>query len=439
MKDRTRKLIFFSAVLTFLITTPIIIFYARGYRINWNKLKIIKTGAIHANSTSKGANIYINGEYQGTTPFLVKELVPGDYAIKIQTDNTYPWTKTLTVSASQVVTTGDTLLIPQKITTTNIIPTENIANYWPTEDWKKIAFVDTASQLWLYTKSTQQLKQIKATTTPATTILWSVANNKLLLESNGIYVYDIKGDNFTKIVIPKDKLATTTISHLKWSQEDENKIFFMNDNTLYEFDYISSELKSPLDQKILVYEIINNQIYYLLESNRIFYRINTQGENKTQISLKYVDIDADAKLHIDNNQAAITDKGKVFLFDNKERLFSQIDSNTKNIEISGAGDKILLQKEQELFVYHINEEKDNKEFITRYGQTIDDCLWLTTDNHIIFSLGNQLKITETDTRNHLNIFDLVTFNTEAPVKLDTKTSELYFITEKGLEKYKILE
>lgn len=439
MKDHTRKLIFFSAVLTFLITTPIIIFYARGYRINWDKLKIIKTGAIHANSAIKGAEVYINDIYQGATPLLIKALVPGDYAIKIQTDSAYPWTKTLTVEPSQVVATGDTLLIPKEIAVTNIVVAENIVNYWPTEDWKKIAFVDTANQLWLYTKATQQSKQISATTTPDTAISWSVDNNKLLLESNDIYVYDIKGDNFTKIVIPKDKLATTTISHLKWSQEDENKIFFMNDNTLYEFDYISSALKSPLDQKILVYEIINNQIYYLLESNRIFYRINTQGENKTQISLKYVDIDADAKLHIDNNQVVISDKGKVFLFDSKERLFSQIDSDTKNIEISGAGDKILLQKEHELFVYHINEEKDKKEFITRYGQSIDDCLWLTTDNHIIFSLDNQLKITETDTRNHLNIFDLVAFNTKSPVKLDAETNELYFATEKGLEKYKILE
>ncbi len=439
MQDRTRKLIFFGAVLAFFVTTPIIIFYARGYRINWSKLKIIKTGAIYANSATKGAGIYVNGEFQGTTPLLVKALTPGNYDIKIQTDATYAWTKNLTVDPSQVAETGAVLLIPKEIAAANVITAENIANYWPTEDWKKIAFVDTQNQLWLYTPASKLLKQISATTTPDTSVSWSAEDNKLLLENDAIFVYDIKKDHFTQITIPADQLATTTISHIKWNQEDENKIFFMSDNSLYEFDFVNSTLRKPLDQQILAYEIISNQIYYILESNRIFYRINTAGENKTQISLKYVDIDKNAKINIANNQVVVTDAGKVFLFDSKERLFTQIDSDVKNMEISSSGNKILLQKEQELFVYTINLEKDNKEFITRYSQSIDDCLWLTTDNHIIFSLGTKLKVTETDIRNHLNIFDLATFNTAAPVKLDPKTNEIYFIDEKGLEKYKILK
>lgn len=439
MRETTRKLVFFIAVLVFFISAPVIILYARGYRLDWQKMKLIKTGAIYLNTTPKEAEIYINGEFKGITPFLVKSLRPNNYLVEIKTNKKETWSKTLNVYPSTVTEATSVLLIDKEYAAQNIIPQENILKFWPNTNWDKISYLDDEGKIWLYTEEDDQLNPIKATTTIDSFAIWAEEDIILITGDKSYYVFDFKEKKFFDFKIEIPEIKNPKIENLKWNPDNKEEIFFTNQNLLYKFNYQTLQLIPLLQKEIIAYQPIDSQIYYILESNKLFYRIDLEKKSTVQVSLIPIEnISANAQLIIQNNQVAIIDKGNLFLFKSEKREFEQIDKNVQKIKVSASGSKILIQKNKELFVYYLNYEKDNKEFITRYGKKINNCLWFG-ENHIIFTIENDIKITEIDIRSHLNIFDLATTTPETAIKLDQENSELYFISEEGLKKIKIIK
>jgi len=91
-------------IVIFLIITPVLVLYARGFTIDWHNKKIVKTGAVVIKTDPAKALVFLNGKLQANlTPRNIRFLSPGDYDIRIEKDNYQPWTKRLTVK-SQLVT-----------------------------------------------------------------------------------------------------------------------------------------------------------------------------------------------------------------------------------------------------------------------------------------------------------------------------------------------
>ena len=104
MRYKTRIGILVGAILLFLIITPLVIFYTAGYRYNTKKLRVEKVGIIFVRSEPSGANIYLDGKKQTeTTPARLRNLLPGDYDVKISKKGYTDWEKNLPV-ASELTT-----------------------------------------------------------------------------------------------------------------------------------------------------------------------------------------------------------------------------------------------------------------------------------------------------------------------------------------------
>ncbi|OGH07752.1 MAG: hypothetical protein A2171_02555 [Candidatus Levybacteria bacterium RBG_13_35_9] len=108
-----KKQLLISLVLLSLLVlaTTLIIFYGKGYRINFNGgTAIAGTGLLVATSSPDGAQVFINDKLTTATDNTIN-LSPGDYEVKIFKDGYFPWQKKITIK-KEVVSKADALLLP---------------------------------------------------------------------------------------------------------------------------------------------------------------------------------------------------------------------------------------------------------------------------------------------------------------------------------------
>lgn len=112
--DRIKRMVaFYISVLLFFLLLPIVLSYSLGYKIDFQRLKIYKTGIIYIKSQPSGASIYINGKpFPDITPARIEELKPGQYRIEVRRDGFYPWQKDLAVRPNMVTRADDIVLFP---------------------------------------------------------------------------------------------------------------------------------------------------------------------------------------------------------------------------------------------------------------------------------------------------------------------------------------
>ncbi len=87
------------------------IFYGRGFKPNFKKGSIDRTGLIVAKSQPTGANVYIDGRLNNATDTNINYLEPKTYKIRIEKDGYTPWEKNVEIKAD-LATEINALLFP---------------------------------------------------------------------------------------------------------------------------------------------------------------------------------------------------------------------------------------------------------------------------------------------------------------------------------------
>ncbi|MES2014242.1 MAG: hypothetical protein V4437_00310 [Patescibacteria group bacterium] len=105
------------SVVAFLITVPIAVFYASGYR--FKGLSLVETGGIYVSVPVSDATVFINGKEEGTSnlftrSFYTDNLFGESYVVQVSREGYYPWVKKLNVE-SRIVTDVAAFLVPQTI------------------------------------------------------------------------------------------------------------------------------------------------------------------------------------------------------------------------------------------------------------------------------------------------------------------------------------
>lgn len=96
-----RRIIYIFFVLLFLASVPVVLLYTAGYKYNFKKWRLERTGVLFLESIPRGAEILLNSKKLRQTPARLPALLPGDYQIKIQKLGYLSWQKTLPVLSGQ--------------------------------------------------------------------------------------------------------------------------------------------------------------------------------------------------------------------------------------------------------------------------------------------------------------------------------------------------
>lgn len=114
-----RRVLFYLALLIFLLLSAPVIFYSLGYGIG-SDFKFHKTGGIFIKASESGASVIIDKKNKNTSLLtnsaLIKNLLPGEHLVSVGKDGFWKWSKTLTILPEMVVDRF-VLLIPKNVET----------------------------------------------------------------------------------------------------------------------------------------------------------------------------------------------------------------------------------------------------------------------------------------------------------------------------------
>ncbi|OGZ36685.1 MAG: hypothetical protein A3A94_00805 [Candidatus Portnoybacteria bacterium RIFCSPLOWO2_01_FULL_43_11] len=190
---------------------------------------------------------------------------------------------------------------------------------------------------------------------------------------------------------------------------------------------------TSLDQ-IVSYKVIDQDIFYLQKPSYILYQTDLSGAVKNQVSLSPLpENNYQIFISPDRNLAVLDNKDRLYFLNQENKNFENLAENIKEVQFSKDGKKLLYFSKSEIWVYYLKEnliqpfkKAGEKELITRLSQEIKQAIWYPeTNEHIIFSVGSLVKITELDGRDIRNTVDFLEKET-SQIAYDQETESLYF-------------
>jgi hypothetical protein len=416
-----------------------LILYSQGYRFNWQERWLSQVGAFYFSVNPSRAEVFVDDNFIGSTrrllgTVLTENFLPGTYTVRIQKEGFHTWEKRLEIVAKQVTEAKHIILLPQSPAFT--VLEEDIQGFWPAPNQRE-AIVKK----------------------PRSAILEAEEHRWVL------FLWDAQGN--TQFPVYQTQSAQEDIQDIRW-QENSNsfvielttpsgtKTFFqiversaLSQNQTYEeslqaFSEFREERLTPDPDMIAVYE--DNQTVTWLDASGFLRQQHpplteiaqlTQVPFPTQPSANYALFPIGQQWFLQENSSLSVLQQNTPSW---EDFFSPFD----DLVSSPDGKKLALSSGQEIWLYYLQEEreqpmrnKDERVFLTRFGEPIGNLTWLTT-HHILFTLNDRIVVVEIDTRDRLNSMELIQFPSPTLLwQADTKTLFVYsensiFVSEKLL-------
>jgi hypothetical protein len=440
MKILYRRILYIAFIAAFLIITPLLILYANGYELSLKNKGLVKTGMFILDSEPRGALIYLNGRLQTSfmdsvlpgknnylaTPAKVKNLIPGDYDVKIELNGYWPWQKKLSIYPGASTYAEDILLFKKDLPIPLVKGKMKKIYYAPDtvygalqdEKWQLINLEnDTVMNLSLQSADSQ--------------VDWSRDGKKLLIGKNLIETADGSVSDLGKI-IDQDKF------NLKFNRQANNIIYAQNQNRLFLYDGLNQEQKPLLTPNQSGEYTIND---YLIKKD--YFILQTSVAKKSYLEIYKTDGELAGKLDlpesrgyhfINPDQALVNlydrDHQRLYLLDPLSPLTPLVDTLDKvTIAHWLADGKLFYANDFEIWLYDLGNKQ--QKLLTRLSEQIRQVIWHPSNNYILYSTDQTINIIELDERVRRNFTELIKLDLVSDMQLSTDGKNLYFYTEIG--------
>lgn len=106
MTRKPRYTLLILGILFFTVAAPTLVLYVQGKLPLFGNRRMQPTGIISVASDPSGADVYVNGTQEDTTPTAIRFLPTGDYIVHIHKNGYWDWQKRLSVVAGHVTYTN---------------------------------------------------------------------------------------------------------------------------------------------------------------------------------------------------------------------------------------------------------------------------------------------------------------------------------------------
>jgi len=460
MTFKIRRILFLFFVIVFLVVTPWLSLYAAGYKIklSWPpdfRQSLQKTGMLILDTSPRNARIFIDNkptqlffkkyfnkeESYIKTPAKIKNVLPGEYNIRLELDGYWPWEKKLTVEPGQATYAEDIYLfkkdLPLQII--SLVPEEKnfsslpIRKIEPSPDQKyffilneeKITIIEAGGNNLLAIP----LSSLKVKLKPDSLITWSPDSAKAIA---GRIIFDLKDKNKITYL---DSLLGKQADNFKWGT-DSILLYYQSTGSIGYLNLAAG------NKKILA----NGENYYdyLIKNDYIFFISGTGKTLKLKgISLKNGEPTKEISLPFSPAYRLInTGHNLINLYDSAHQLLYLIDylaavnplkEVVNNIKYSEWLDnnRLLYANDFEIWLFDMDTSgsllgRADKRILTRISEPITNVLWHRSKNYIIYSTDKTINIIELDEREKRNVTELIKVEKIYSLALDRKGNTLYF-------------
>lgn len=427
MSKKARDSIFIVFILIFVVLTVGVSLYATGYKFNlrWplrlNAI-LVKTGMLVVNTEPTGATVYLNDQPQSeallniwnkkyaVTPAKIKNILPGDYNLRLEKNGYWPVQKKITINPSQTTAAENINLFR------NDLPI-----FIATSTSRQLLL--SSSQQYLYAPAEKKIinlntEQARILPDSAASGLWLKSLDRL---SAAGWLYDPRNEsndvNYQKIIGAE---ATNW-----YYEEATGRLYYQTKNSLSRLEADGKTTAILLQGgHYLAYEPRNDHLFVVAsEPNKLTLR---DYDLKTGQAVGQIILPGVGQYHF------VTDgRSRLSLYDEKNKTLYLI--NPSNIANSPETINHILgwvwSNDSQLFyyndweIYYYDLAKNESTLLTRIGETITGLMLNPNREYLAFSTTRSLNVLDLKTGLATAVFTAEKISGAA---LDAKNNILYF-------------
>jgi hypothetical protein len=390
-----RKILFYLFFALYLILCPIIILYALGY-IFTPKVEegFAKTGLIHIETLPSDAFISIgNRRYTERTPATIRNLLSGQYDVKILLRGYRPWEWKVKVEPGKAVNFEKVLLIPQNIKIRSLV-TGTFKDLLPVPGTRYLLLKSSglAGDLNVFDWKSEILRPIlpKASSFAAMKLIrvFSVKESPFVI----LQVETSGGVKFLGCQLDKEKVEVKDLSDLfvkgepheiSWEGGHPNYLFALQGQDLSRLDLEKMTALPDFISEIRGFGLFKNKVYALRGSSIVRLGCNAKKgeealvENGIFLENLFTGIEKYRIDFISNNTICFIGKRGEFFSNVLPYRF--VEEGVRGYQTDADGRKVVLWQGERVGVLDFEKQERKKEFFER-GPEIE---WVVENGHDI--------------------------------------------------------
>ena len=423
MDKITRYLILVFIIIIFIILAPLIVIYVSGKNVQLGNLLAKDTGIIDIQSSPSGAEVYIDGVKNNTTPTTVRFVKQGIHNIEVSKNGFRTWKKNLFIEAGKVTYAGtlanEVKLLPDE--TPLLLSSSNVESYAILDD--DIIFHAPNNQLIKYSLSDK--KNILQAELPSEISNIENTNNKKYLSAFTKNGNNILIDTQTLKLVNLPEALTADVSSLYI--DDDDNILAIKDRKLI-FCNLNNSQAVPLLENALAFTI-NNNLLYATSWNNGEIKIDTYLWDGTTLTIQGNLLTQ--KLALGKNYKLwLTYQKELFLLADEDfyRVNQKLDllnKNVKSVQLDKIHRQLTYQTLSEIYYYNFISNKT--ELFYRTSQITEPSLVVPNIGYGFVANQNGLNAVEIDNRNGQNNYAFVTGSSISKIAITNDENTLIFL------------
>lgn len=459
-ETRVKRIFFWTLVISFFITAPLVVFHTIGYRFNMERGIFVYSGSVTIKPTPREVNVFIDDKQisKGVINFLnysyhIEGLTPGEYSLKVEAPGYYSWFKKIHIHSGLSTEFWNIFLIKKHYAEISY-PSGFLNSFFISPDNKKIALAENIQNGVIIKILDIKKEKIeysfpfinyKFSNKEKENIEWSPKEGRLSvpLWRDGKKTYFIINIGSKESFNLNKKLGKQNLQRVRWSSREKNVVLYIFQENIFKTDLLKIDGSSLIAENIAGYDLSGQELFYLSKDNGIIYKKSIKDDSDAeQITTQSINIKTGNNLRMiayDEKRIAIIDQdGNLYLYNNsgeKGDSINKIGEGVLGLHFSNDGKKMVFWNKKEILVYFLQKwetqpirNEGDLINIVRFYQDIQNVEWFRDYEHIIFTVGDVVKMVEIDRRSHRNVYDIIKIRDEHPKVIYTTQKDNLFFT-----------
>lgn len=418
MNKRARRIYFLFFVIVFLVCAPALIFYARGYRINFSEANVYRTGSLVIQTEPNQASVRINGELmKKKTNDTFEYLVPGEYSVALERDGYYIREYRVTVESGKTTFLENIALFPKNAQQAELASDVSWIASNPSNERLLLGSV-SGNETTLKSIDTSRFgNNTDVSTLPSiasanvSVHAWDTKLSRAVLErqSGSNTLFDLLNID-TNTVTSVSDVFTQTITHVVFDNKDTN-ILYALDNTgrLLKLNLESQNAEQLLEGPWVDLALYEERLWLLNADRGVFQAHKNETANGAQEVARVADV-TEHRFVTGGGVLALKTSEALEVFHSAGDTITRTTANdlpfNAHCELKNE-DAILAMDAVSLLEVDITEESTS--IVTRSSSTIHGAVFSSHNNAIFVSTDNGVQALD---RTRVGSYDPLTIISE---------------------------
>lgn len=401
MSSRLRKILFISFITSFLVITPLVMLYAAGYKLNLSSGRVEKTGVLNIETLPKGAAVYLNGSLRTVagltgilggarpiaTPVKIKNLLPGEYAVKLELSGYWDWERKIKISSGEAANFEGVVLIRKDLPLLMAASSGSSASLSP--DGKNYFYAaEKGGEIFsIGNKATSGLGGAAGTEKAVWAADGSAAviREKLFSAAAGWTGVDLAP------ILVKD------YGLIKFDGANQENIYFLRSGEIYRIapDRKDAESLVKINGEAEDFSVFGDRLAYASRiSSKVFLNIWNIKDAKTERSIELPFSQAYEFIDAGNSLISLLDKNRKILYLIDPTAFSPIKEIINNAAKVSRIDGNNFFFANDFEIWKAGSGGAGRELLTRLSQEVKDLIWHPDGKFIIFTSPDSINMLE---------------------------------------------